>query len=127
DLIERADLVVLAPAPPVRQLLRGLLDRFPADLDVHEALPSTLIICRAALVFPMRRPLLPTQYCAGPRCFSKRGASLSSLTSHATLVQDRGITLSKPRRSSMRRTLLAAGVAVLAVVGSAHAANVVDE
>jgi len=40
DVVERADLVVLAPASPVRELLGGLGDRLFADLDVHEAFPS---------------------------------------------------------------------------------------
>ena len=35
DVIERADLVVLAPPSPVRQLLRGFGDRLSANLDVH--------------------------------------------------------------------------------------------
>ena len=40
DLVERADLVILAPATPVRELLGGFRDRFLADLDVHGAFPS---------------------------------------------------------------------------------------
>ena len=35
DLIERSDLVVLAPAAPVPELLRRLGDRLPIDLDIH--------------------------------------------------------------------------------------------
>jgi hypothetical protein len=34
-MIERADLVILAPSAPVRELLGGLLDRPSADFDVH--------------------------------------------------------------------------------------------
>ena len=39
DVVERADLVVLAPAAPVRQLLGGLGDRLFANLDVHGVHP----------------------------------------------------------------------------------------
>src|SRR5206468_832271 len=38
-VIERADLIVLAPAPPVLELLRRLGDRLAADLDVHFYFP----------------------------------------------------------------------------------------
>src|SRR5689334_7665750 len=43
-VIERADLVVLAPTAPVLELLRCLGDRLFADLDVHNAVPSGLLI-----------------------------------------------------------------------------------
>ena len=35
DVVERADLVVLAPAAPVLELLGGFADRLLPDLDVH--------------------------------------------------------------------------------------------
>jgi len=35
-VIERADLIVLAPAPPVLEFLRGFGDRLFADLDIDE-------------------------------------------------------------------------------------------
>ena len=38
DVVERADLVVLAPAAPVRSFFGGLLDRLLAHLDVHRSL-----------------------------------------------------------------------------------------
>ena len=41
DVVERADLVVLAPAAPVRELLGGFLDRLLADLDVHRSFSLT--------------------------------------------------------------------------------------
>src|SRR5260221_5201106 len=34
-VVERADLVVLAPAAPIGQFLRGLLDCLKADTDIH--------------------------------------------------------------------------------------------
>src|SRR5204863_2466042 len=34
-VVERADLVVLAPAPPILELLRGLRDRLPTHFNVH--------------------------------------------------------------------------------------------
>src|SRR6185437_2575080 len=37
DVVQRAALVVLAPAAPVRQLFRGLGDGRLVDLDVHRA------------------------------------------------------------------------------------------
>ena len=37
DVVEGADVVVFAPAPPVAELLGSLVDRLFADLDVHEA------------------------------------------------------------------------------------------
>ena len=45
DLIERADLIVLAPTAPVAELLRGLRDRLPPHLDVHRLL--LLILSRS--------------------------------------------------------------------------------
>ena len=39
DVVERAALVVLAPAAPVRELLGGLGDRLFANLDVHGVHP----------------------------------------------------------------------------------------
>src|SRR5262249_59530910 len=39
DLVERADLVVLAPAPPILELLRRLGNRLLAHLDVHVPRP----------------------------------------------------------------------------------------
>ena len=74
DVIERADLVFFAPAPPIRKLLRCLGDRLFADLDVHKAVPSGLLII-AGRVLVDGCPL-PLQYCAGRWCFSKRGAAL---------------------------------------------------
>ena len=66
DVVERAALVVLAPAAPVRELLRSLGDGGCADLDVHAMFVSVLV-CRN------RAPgLCGEQYCAGLRCFSKR-------------------------------------------------------
>ena len=47
DVIERADMVFLAPAAPVGQLLGGFSDGFPPDLDVHGLrflLDSVLVI-----------------------------------------------------------------------------------
>ena len=69
DVVERADLVVLAPAAPVGQLLRGLGDRLFADLDVHGVHPLLTFFTR-----PQRDEDRPfrLQYCAGSRCFSKR-------------------------------------------------------
>ena len=43
DVIERADLIVLAPAAPVRKFLRGLGDRFLADFDVHARVPFSFL------------------------------------------------------------------------------------
>ncbi len=40
DVIERADLVVLAPAAPIFEFLGGLGDRLAADSDVHSNFPS---------------------------------------------------------------------------------------
>jgi hypothetical protein len=49
DVIERADLIVFAPAPPVFEFLGSVCDRLPADRDVHSgALPPT---CSASHVF----------------------------------------------------------------------------
>src|SRR5579864_5801066 len=39
DVVERSDVIVLAPAAPVLQLFRRLGDRFLADLDVHRTTP----------------------------------------------------------------------------------------
>src|SRR5262249_59210550 len=39
DLVERADLVVLAPAAPILELLRSLGNRLLAHLDVHVPRP----------------------------------------------------------------------------------------
>ena len=43
DVIERADLIVFAPAPPVFEFLGSVCDRLPADRDVHSGslLPPT--------------------------------------------------------------------------------------
>ena len=38
DVVQRADLVFLAPPSPVRELLRSLLDRLLPHLDVHSVL-----------------------------------------------------------------------------------------
>src|SRR5712671_2842566 len=46
DVIEGADLVVLAPAAPVRQLLGRLFDRGFSDLDVHRTISSILFVSR---------------------------------------------------------------------------------
>src|SRR5215510_10053272 len=40
DVVERADLVVLAPAAPILELLRRLCDRLEAHLDVHSLSPD---------------------------------------------------------------------------------------
>ena len=50
DVIERADLVVLAPAAPVLELLGGFLDRLSAHLDVHRlvSFPCSFTIRRYA-------------------------------------------------------------------------------
>jgi hypothetical protein len=34
-VIERADLIVFAPAPPVFEFLGSVCDRLPADRDIH--------------------------------------------------------------------------------------------
>ena len=47
-VIERADLVVLAPAPPVLELLRGFGDCLSAHLDVHRLVPSHALSRSAA-------------------------------------------------------------------------------
>ena len=60
-VVERADLVVLAPAAPVRQLLGGLGDRLLADLDVHGAFPSRFFFRRNA----SRAAALRRRYCDG--------------------------------------------------------------
>src|SRR5262245_63577836 len=73
-VIKSADLIVLAPTTPVLELLRCFGDRLLADLDVHKAVPSGLLVL-AARVPPEGCPL-PLQYCSGRRCFSKRGAAL---------------------------------------------------
>src|SRR4029077_8750314 len=39
DVVERADLVVLAPAPPVLELVGRLADRLLAHLNVHRMFP----------------------------------------------------------------------------------------
>src|SRR6185437_1614925 len=39
-VVERADLVLFAPASPVLELLGSFGDRLLADLDIHEAVPS---------------------------------------------------------------------------------------
>jgi hypothetical protein len=49
DVIERANLIVLAPAPPVLELFGSLADRLPADRDVHSA--PLLLACSASHVF----------------------------------------------------------------------------
>src|SRR5215471_9201012 len=52
DVVERADLIVLAPAAPVLQLLRGFGNRLSAHLDIHRLLlrdPSTLAHSRRQL------------------------------------------------------------------------------
>ena len=43
DMIERPDLIILAPAAPVLELFARLGDRLPADLDLHR--PSPLWFC----------------------------------------------------------------------------------
>ncbi len=53
DVVERADLVVLAPAAPVRELLGGLGDRLFADLDIHGVRPF-LSFLQAATVLEDR-------------------------------------------------------------------------
>ena len=40
NVIERAAVIVLAPAAPVLELLRRLGDRFAADLDIHRFIPG---------------------------------------------------------------------------------------
>src|SRR6185312_1063517 len=45
DVVQGADLVLLAPAAPVAELLAGFRDRVLVDLDVHRAFPC----------FPRRR------------------------------------------------------------------------
>jgi hypothetical protein len=69
-MVEGANLVFLAPSPPVLQFFRGLSDRFFADLDVHEELPSDLIIFSRRQTCRSDR----MQYCAERRCFIKPGA-----------------------------------------------------
>src|SRR5499427_857377 len=44
DLVERADLVVLAPAPPILELLRSLGNRLLAHLDVHVPRPLITLL-----------------------------------------------------------------------------------
>src|SRR5262249_45431419 len=44
-VVERADLVVLAPAPPVLEFLRGLGDRSFAHFDIHPRLQSSVLRC----------------------------------------------------------------------------------
>src|SRR5260221_5172689 len=45
-VVERADVVILAPTAPVRQLLGGLLDRLLADFDVHCVLLNSTVALR---------------------------------------------------------------------------------
>jgi hypothetical protein len=43
-VIERADLIVFAPAAPVRKLLRGFSDGCLADYYVHAAVPFAFFV-----------------------------------------------------------------------------------
>ncbi len=53
NVVERADLIALAPAAPVGKLLRCLLDRLAADADVH-ANSSEIPVVMAGLVSTSR-------------------------------------------------------------------------
>src|SRR3569832_1079152 len=64
DVVQGADLVVLAPAALVPELLAGFGDRVLVDLDVHRACPWF-----SAAPSSLR---LRAQYCDGPRCSFKR-------------------------------------------------------
>ena len=44
DVIERADLVVFAPAAPIFEFLGGLGDRLTADGNIHSSLPPALSV-----------------------------------------------------------------------------------
>src|SRR5215472_10329674 len=58
DVVERADVVVLAPAAPILELLRSLGDRLLAHFDVHRLLlpgPFTLACAAAPLLRPSGR------------------------------------------------------------------------
>ena len=46
DMVQGADLIILAPSSPVLQFLCGFGDRLFADLDVHEELPSGFLSFR---------------------------------------------------------------------------------
>src|SRR6185437_11969514 len=86
DMVEGADLVFLAPAAPVAELLAGLGDRLFADFDVHEACPSGFFVISRRFIVECRP--LSLQYCAGRRCFIKRRSAIAALTEHAMLALD---------------------------------------
>src|SRR6202035_3702540 len=53
DLVQRADVVVFAPAAPILELLRGRGDRLFSELDVHRnALPFPWCLTPAAVRGP---------------------------------------------------------------------------
>src|SRR5262249_6650857 len=62
-VIERADLVVLAPPAPVLELVGGLLDRLSSDLDVHQSLSRLPVMqgANCAHFFLMALGLWPLQ------------------------------------------------------------------
>jgi hypothetical protein len=51
-MIERADLVVLAPASPVLELFGCFGDRLLADFDIHTLAPDDFVIANAPLARP---------------------------------------------------------------------------
>src|SRR5215813_9166217 len=53
DVVERADLVVLAPAAPILELLRSLGDRLLAHFDVHLPFPLIALATAWKLIAPI--------------------------------------------------------------------------
>jgi hypothetical protein len=70
-MVQGADLIILAPSSPVLQFLCGFGDRFFADLDVHEELPSGFFIFSRRQICRQ----LSMQYCTEHRSFIKPGAT----------------------------------------------------
>src|SRR5208283_1395582 len=63
NVIERADLVVLAPAPPVAELLGGFRDRLPTDNDAHGRF-SLVVRFRVRFNIRRRGPAIPLLFWA---------------------------------------------------------------
>src|SRR6185312_9559598 len=79
DVVQGADLVVLAPTAPIPELPAGLVDRVLVDLDVHRAFPWF-----SAAPSSLR---LLTQYCeAGD--VSSSGSAVGRFTADAWLAHN---------------------------------------
>src|SRR5262252_2184632 len=85
NMVEGADLVFLAPSPPVLQFFRGFGDRFFADLDVHAELPSDFYLFAASNL-----PQLSNAILHRASVFHQAGCVIGILTEPVTAAHHPG-------------------------------------